>query len=62
MTGSTDWRAVVAQYSSKGAAQAAAVQEATQRAEELMGTPDFWEAVYTLAQQSVQMADARGES
>lgn len=52
-----DWQALVQGLADKGYGAAAA--DAQQQAIELIDTPDYWEAVYTLARQRVQMGDAR---
>lgn len=52
-----DWQALVQGLTDKGYGAAAA--DAQQQAIELIDTPDYWEAVYTLARQRVQMGDAR---
>lgn len=52
-----DWQALVQGLVSKG--HGAAAGDAQQQAIELRGTPDYWEAVYTLARQRVQMGDAQ---
>lgn len=53
-----DWQRQVDEFSRKGPAQAAAVAQASGQAAGLRDTPEYWEAVYTLARQAFDMAGA----
>ncbi len=52
-----DWRKLVEELVDKGHGRAAA--DAQQQAAPLFDAPDYWEAVYTLARQRVQMEGAQ---
>lgn len=54
----TDWYDLVQRYAARGPDQDRAVREAQDQAVELHGTGEYWEAVYTLAHQRVQMREA----
>lgn len=58
MSAEVDWQAQVEEYARKGDRQALAVAQAGRQATELSGTPEYWEAVYTLARQAVDMHGA----
>lgn len=53
-----DWQRQTEEFGRKGPAQAVAVAQASGQAADLRGTPEYWEAVYTLARQAFDMAGA----
>lgn len=59
MTEATNWQQVVEQYARTGTREREAVNAAHLQAADLGESPDYWEAVYTLARQSVAMSGAR---
>jgi hypothetical protein len=55
-----DWRAEVDRYAALGEEQAEYVRLARGQVLAYQNAAEYWEAVYTLAHQRAQMADAHG--